>query len=55
MLFHAWFVLSKLQNSLLLLETPADLASTIDSAIIQDMKSYIMQHLELSLLLPFTA
>lgn len=31
---HAWLVLSKLQNSVLLLETPADLASAIDTAFI---------------------
>lgn len=31
---HAWFVLSKLQNSLLLLETPADLATAIDTPFI---------------------
>lgn len=33
-LIHAWFVLPKLQNSLLLLETPADLASAVDPAFI---------------------
>lgn len=33
-MIHAWFVLSKPQNSLLLLETPADLATTIDTPFI---------------------
>lgn len=33
-MIHAWFVLSKLQNSLLLLETPADLAIAIDTPFI---------------------
>lgn len=33
-MIHAWFVLSKLQNSLLLLKTPADLATAIDTPFI---------------------
>lgn len=46
--------LSKLQNSLLLLETLADLATAIDTPLLKDKKSYIKQHLDLSLLLLFT-